>query len=416
MLLLDRINLNTKKELLTIAENYDLCGVSSLRKAELAKRIVSEMCAPLTLRTRLSCLSDEQMSIFRKAVNTPQEVSVYDIADAMQLFLFLLGEFENPSDRFTVYEEIAETFKKIDDADFRKEQDKRGWLVKCVHFFLEYYGVAPLEVIYQMYRLKEKGPIEEMIHLLYGIPMDVIDSAIFPADALGMDDYPKGHPLYTERGMLVSISLSDKEFNNLLDDQADKPFFIPTTSQLNEIARIGYEMSCSEYREMQTFFEKKLHLPNEQAISWCLNTWVNSHNGNNPVDMINEICASSVVFSGEKQMREFVALLMNAHNNTRMKENRGHKPSEIRAKVGYKGTPTIVPGSTNAAKILGRVAPELAKMGIPVDVDATANIVPSVIYPDGIGGKSVTIERKIYPNDPCPCGSGKKYKKCCGAR
>ena len=23
-------------------------------------------------------------------------------------------------------------------------------------------------------------------------------------------------------------------------------------------------------------------------------------------------------------------------------------------------------------------------------------------------------EKKIYPNDPCPCGSGKKYKKCCG--
>ena len=22
--------------------------------------------------------------------------------------------------------------------------------------------------------------------------------------------------------------------------------------------------------------------------------------------------------------------------------------------------------------------------------------------------------QKIYPNDPCPCGSGRKYKKCCG--
>ena len=22
--------------------------------------------------------------------------------------------------------------------------------------------------------------------------------------------------------------------------------------------------------------------------------------------------------------------------------------------------------------------------------------------------------RKIYPNDACPCGSGKKYKHCCG--
>ncbi len=31
--------------------------------------------------------------------------------------------------------------------------------------------------------------------------------------------------------------------------------------------------------------------------------------------------------------------------------------------------------------------------------------------------KQVTIrkEKKIGPNDPCPCGSGKKYKKCCGA-
>lgn len=30
--------------------------------------------------------------------------------------------------------------------------------------------------------------------------------------------------------------------------------------------------------------------------------------------------------------------------------------------------------------------------------------------------KSTTIvkEQKVYPNDPCPCGSGKKYKKCCG--
>ena len=30
--------------------------------------------------------------------------------------------------------------------------------------------------------------------------------------------------------------------------------------------------------------------------------------------------------------------------------------------------------------------------------------------------KSGTVIKKdkVYPNDPCPCGSGKKYKKCCG--
>ncbi|MCF0134678.1 MAG: SEC-C domain-containing protein, partial [Blautia sp.] len=25
-------------------------------------------------------------------------------------------------------------------------------------------------------------------------------------------------------------------------------------------------------------------------------------------------------------------------------------------------------------------------------------------------------EIKVYPNDPCPCGSGKKYKQCCGRK
>ena len=27
--------------------------------------------------------------------------------------------------------------------------------------------------------------------------------------------------------------------------------------------------------------------------------------------------------------------------------------------------------------------------------------------------KHLSSQRKVYPNDPCPCGSGKKFKKCC---
>ena len=29
--------------------------------------------------------------------------------------------------------------------------------------------------------------------------------------------------------------------------------------------------------------------------------------------------------------------------------------------------------------------------------------------------KPVTSEKTVGRNDPCPCGSGKKFKKCCGA-
>ena len=36
------------------------------------------------------------------------------------------------------------------------------------------------------------------------------------------------------------------------------------------------------------------------------------------------------------------------------------------------------------------------------------------LYKEQKRSTTVVNEPKVYPNDPCPCGSGKKYKKCCG--
>jgi preprotein translocase subunit SecA len=35
---------------------------------------------------------------------------------------------------------------------------------------------------------------------------------------------------------------------------------------------------------------------------------------------------------------------------------------------------------------------------------------------EGEPSKPVHTGEQIGRNDPCPCGSGKKYKKCCGAK
>ncbi|MCD7752263.1 MAG: SEC-C domain-containing protein [Lachnospiraceae bacterium] len=36
------------------------------------------------------------------------------------------------------------------------------------------------------------------------------------------------------------------------------------------------------------------------------------------------------------------------------------------------------------------------------------------LYREQKSSTTIVKPEKIYPNDPCPCGSGKKYKKCCG--
>ena len=50
------------------------------------------------------------------------------------------------------------------------------------------------------------------------------------------------------------------------------------------------------------------------------------------------------------------------------------------------------------------------------DITINADVAEDILQLEGILNKptAVTVEAKINRNDPCTCGSGKKYKKCCG--
>jgi hypothetical protein len=76
-------------------------------------------------------------------------------------------------------------------------------------------------------------------------------------------------------------------------------------------------------------------------------------------------------FTNEKQIQPFFDLLNNAHNNTRMWLNKGHTPNEL----------------------------------IQFEKEHYEK--------NGQDKTFVREHKKIGPNEPCPCGSGKKYKKCC---
>lgn len=48
-----------------------------------------------------------------------------------------------------------------------------------------------------------------------------------------------------------------------------------------------------------------------------------------------------------------------------------------------------------------------------IDLDSTAQKM-DVVNVTSNGEIISKSEKTVYPNDPCPCGSGKKFKKCCG--
>jgi len=76
------------------------------------------------------------------------------------------------------------------------------------------------------------------------------------------------------------------------------------------------------------------------------------------------------VFANQEQAQEFFDVLTHAMNNSRTWENKGHSPDEI-------------------MKLAASTRPKE-----PVET-------------------VLNLPKKTEPNQPCPCGSGKKYKKCC---
>lgn len=330
MLLKEYLKEYTRAELLDEARSLELKKYSGLRKEVLIDKIVNCFCGAEMLRSRLVCLTKEQLSLFRKACEMPQDISDDQLVDGIQMYRYWFGAFEEDTDRFCVYEEIAEAFSKIDDEAFRQEQHKKGWMMKCVQFFMDYYGIAPLEVIYKLYSLRIHDTIDEMITMLLSMPVDFVESVILSGESLEMEKWPKDDPLYSPRGLFVHISLlGEEEFDDLLNQQMDKSFYIPSRRQMEEICCRGYEASVPAYKELETFFMKEMDMPYGYAATWCFQVWVNSFAGKTAADVIRKMTEANIEFKSERQMEKFIKLLMRAHNSTRMKVNRGHTPTEV---------------------------------------------------------------------------------------
>ena len=127
---------------------------------------------------------------------------------------------------------------------------------------------------------------------------------------------------------------------------------------------------------------------------------------------------------GEKQLQRFFDLFADMSNNTRMPSNRGFTPLEMK-RFSNPSTPPAISFGPGMQKMIqeGKLDGEELKRKITAEEhlpkyvqENPAQEVDHALAPGEekwVGGTLIK-GAKIRPNDPCPCGSGKKYKKCCG--
>ena len=232
-------------------------------------------------------------------------------------------------------------------------------------------------------------------------------------------------------------SVGSSSFRSLYEDAGLKQMYLPSKIEfLRYTDENYYEISNAE-KEMRRYIEKKF-LPNFANVAQkvgvtvkeCVNDFMKelhdqatdvgkSGEEKDPHEYVQFLFSSmqgyGIDFEDIDQANEFLGYAMKVMNSVRLWCNHGCTPDEVmRQTTMYPGTTTIVPESSRAATMLAEGREQLGQMGINIDLDATATDISSIAFENGINGTMTKTTKKVYPNDPCPCGSGKKFKKCCG--
>lgn len=387
-----------KESLKVFAGDLGIRKISQLRKAELVEKIVEKLLEPETMFYRASILTEKEIAVFEKGFDGPVKADEKDFdavgtLNEMDFIVVRNGEYIVPCD-------VASAWKHIKDDKFEAYHRRASWVWKCLYWAEEMYVYTPLEIMLEVINVKKgfRMTAEELEEMFDHFPEDRLWSIKF-------DDFFLSSIYATNMDALDSIRRA----------QADKSYYIPSVAEVEEFYETGALLSDKVYQDMLRFLEKEIGLDHQEAEDILLDLWDRVSGDDDPHGTMQWFW-DQFEFEGDRQVEKIVNLYMPLANGTRMSVNRGHKPTELMAKsnFGLGNMPIITAGSSQAAEMLAQIAPQIQEMGFGVDLESNAGRVPVMEFSDGINGNMKITEKKIYPNDPCPCGSGKKYKKCCG--
>ena len=173
------------------------------------------------------------------------------------------------------------------------------------------------------------------------------------------------------------------EFDELLAQKGSKPYYVPKKKELLKYLDQFYFEKTKSYRDLHRFVRREL-FPDDAERAQDVSEEAHGllQMGEELSTVFGRLTQMGVVFDDENQVRELTMLITKLGNDVRLWENNGHTPNEISRMFG------------------GGDLSSLAEESSEERNDKVIDFVERK-------------KKKIGRNDPCPCGSGKKYKKCC---
>ena len=318
---------------------------------------------------RLTALGESEMAMFRFLLDKPAGVILTVGTDKI---LAQLLEREGlviceQGDKVFIPEEVRSAYEEVRSDELILRWRKRNWMYKCIEAGRYLYGVMTYEALRNLFALRY--PDADMTEI-----MELFDST------------PLYNQWFTERdGKLVLNGFEKNDYYKHLENQVqgDIPFYVPTVAEVEELYDQGSLISRESHVKMKEFMEENLGLdPDTAALRMHeLYETVNNHMRVN--DAVEAFAAggedgTAIGFPSDEMRFKFTELYIEMSRECRIRDNRGHDYYEMVAIMSLKSRSVSGAGGDPAKK--------------------------------GAQVKRVKVGR----NDPCPCGSGKKYKNCCG--
>jgi hypothetical protein len=242
-------------------------------------------------------------------------------------------------------------------------------ILSYVTGLLYFYGVMDFEGLYRA--VSENLPVSLDRDTLKA----VLDKEVVKEDSPYEFDF--------DEGFYIHFDVDDPDW--VLEEQEARssiPYRPVSEKEANFIVDEHYS-SLWNYtaKKVYRLLQEKYDRPEGEALEMILESQELFRNGMPPMELVQDFM-SDIEYRGLEEVQPLADMVMEMTNNTPLWILKGWTPHEVFERF-----------ERPALKLL----PDK-----PFEFEDTAE-------------KKVPPKVKVGRNEPCPCGSGKKYKKCCGA-
>lgn len=351
----------TKNDLDSIRKNLQIKNASGLRKAELVTLLVEKI--PANLENICLQLDKERFRLLTDIARNGGQITApnlnhFETEHLRATGLIYSGIFEERKILAIPIELIEPILALKNNVNIRATINRNTEWIKLTYGLLYYYGTLSRSKLIEMVEKYTKDPIH------FGEFFEIIQKANdyfqeLYIDSEGVSNYMVDDPKRIKQEHLIRNSI---------------PYYPFTKKQLLTAGRPSFVERNKSYKLLLNFLIQNYEIDKEEADYVVEECVVATKNGDSPNDILHYL-SSIFEFDSMDTVQALMDKVVDLMNNTREWFLKGYTSTELFEHEKDQLKPISTPNSydNNPKKT-----------------------------------------EKISRNSPCPCGSGKKYKKCCG--